>query len=114
MQEGAGGAHESSPLTREREIIVQCKALNRAVGKRQIPDVRDTIDQYDANGYLLAAAGSVAVSASDYLKKLRSLGDYYTSWWSRKEIEHRLRRNPDIVARYQDVVTEIRPPESPE
>jgi hypothetical protein len=104
MQSGSVSAKENEPLARPREVIVQCKALKKAVGKRQIPDVRDTIDQYHAHGYLLVAAGAVGTTAIDYLTNLRRLGDYYTDWWGRNELEDRLRRSPDIRQRYQDIV----------
>ena len=103
-QVGSPTISEEGPITRAREVIVQCKALNRAVGKRQIVDIRDMLDQYDAKGYLVVASGNVGTSAIDYLKSLRKKGDYFTDWWGRSELEFRLRRNPDIARRYSDII----------
>lgn len=94
-------------LTNKRRIIVQCKALSRSVGKSKIPDVRDMLDHYEAQGYLLAASGDVGATAIDYLLGLRSRGDFFTDWWGRREIEDRLRRNPDIANRYPDMVKRV-------
>jgi hypothetical protein len=94
-------------LTTKRRIIVQCKALSKSVGKSKIPDVRDMLEHYDAQGYLLAASGDVGATAIDYLLGLRTRGDFFTDWWGRHEIEDRLRRNPDVANRYPDMVNRV-------
>ncbi|MGW6236838.1 restriction endonuclease [Streptomyces sp. NPDC055094] len=94
-------------LTTKRRIIVQCKALSKSVGKSKIPDVRDMLEHYDAQGYLLAASGDVGTTAIDYLLGLRTRGDFFTDWWGRHEIEDRLRRNPDVANRYPDMVNRV-------
>ncbi|RAY17270.1 hypothetical protein DPM19_00775 [Actinomadura craniellae] len=106
-QAGGHAVGENYPIARAREVVIQCKALNRTVGKRHVLDIRDTLDQYDAEGYLLVAMGNVGTSAIGYLEALRRKGDYFTDWWGCSEIEHRLRRNPDIVKRYSDIVTVV-------
>ncbi|MEU3169519.1 restriction endonuclease [Streptosporangium sp. NPDC006930] len=91
------------PVQQQRLVVVQCKALASSVGKNKIPDIRDTLEHNDAQGYLLAASGTIATSAIDYLLRLRQKGDIFTDWWSRPEIEAKLRRNPDIAGRYPDI-----------
>jgi hypothetical protein len=94
----------SSPM-RERTIIVQCKARARSVGKADLGGgVLDTIYKYEADGYFLAVSSQPAVSTLDLLDVIKRRGDYFTNWWSRAELELRLRRNPQVLKRYDDVV----------
>ncbi|GGY43642.1 restriction endonuclease [Streptomyces djakartensis] len=94
-------------LTRKMKVVVQCKALKASIGKSKIPDILDTLDREDATGYLLAASGSVGVTAIDHLLHLRKKYRFFTDWWSRHEIEERLQRNPDIENKYPDIVKRV-------
>lgn len=94
-------------LTRKMKVVVQCKALKTSIGKSKIPDILDTLDREDATGYLLAASGSVGVTAIDHLLHLRKKYRFFTDWWSRHEIEERLQRNPDIENKYPDIVKRV-------
>ncbi|MFM9550747.1 restriction endonuclease [Streptomyces caniscabiei] len=94
-------------LTRKMKVVVQCKALKASIGKSKIPDILDTLDREDATGYLLAASGSVGVTAIDHLLHLRKKYRFFTDWWSRHEIEVRLQRNPDVENKYPDIVKRV-------
>ncbi|WP_194925342.1 restriction endonuclease [Catenulispora pinisilvae] len=94
----------SSPM-RERTIIVQCKARARSVGRSDLGSgVLDTIYKYEADGYFLATSSQPAVSTLDLLEVIKRRGDYFTGWWSRAELELRLRRNPQVLKRFDDIV----------
>ncbi|MFJ4855732.1 restriction endonuclease [Streptomyces sp. NPDC088730] len=97
-------------LTKRRRVVVQCKALKASVGKSKIPDLRDILEDNEADGYLLVASGEVGVTAADHLLNLRKRMGYFTDWWGRAEIEDRLRKNPDIALRYTDVVVPVDSP----
>lgn len=51
-------------------IIGQCKAYKRSVNKRDVTDIRDTIENYDAAGFHLFVSSSVTVPLIDNLIKL--------------------------------------------
>ena len=101
---GEATVQGSSPM-RERTIIVQCKARARSVGRSDLGGgVLDTIYKYEADGYFLATSSQPAVSTLDLLDVIKRRGDYFTGWWSRAELELRLRRNPQVLKRYGDIV----------
>ncbi|MBK5503245.1 restriction endonuclease [Bacillus sp. TH12] len=95
---------EGPPPVTVKTILVQCKAYKRSVGKDRVQDIRDTIDIYDAHGYLLTVSSQITAPLYDYLKKLRNKGDFWIDWWTRDEIEDRLLQNPHIITRYKDVL----------
>jgi hypothetical protein len=81
---------------------VQCKAWARAVGKSDIPDIRDTLDRHDATGILVLALAARR-SLSDHLAVLRKR-NVWAECWSRADIEERLDANPDLLQKYPDIV----------
>lgn len=97
---------EDSPY-QKINVIIQCKAYNRSIGKAHVQDIRDTIDKYDADGFFLAVSTALSTPLFDYLTKLRNKGNYWVDWWTRNELEDRLRENPEIVKRYPDLIKKI-------
>jgi hypothetical protein len=96
---------EGTSPARERQIIIQCKARKRSVGRSHLGGgILDTLFMYQAEGYFLATSSQPAVGTIDLLNEIGRRGDYFTSWWDRTKIEQRLRRNPQILKRYADIV----------
>jgi hypothetical protein len=93
-----------SPYT-FRRVIVQCKASRGTVGKSKVQDIGDTVEHYDAEGYFLCVSSWLSTTLTDHLEKRRSEGKFWVDWWTRYEIEERLRRHPDLVNKYPQVVT---------
>ena len=85
-----------------RLIIGQCKAYKKSVNKKDVADIRDTLDNYDAVGFHLFVSSSLTAPLIDNLIKLRN--NYESDWWTRREIFQRLRRYPDIADRYNDII----------
>ncbi len=83
-------------------VIGQCKAYQTSVGKRDVTDIRDMLDHYDAEGFFLAASNKIRVSLIDYLRKLEE--KYDVDWWTDREIFNRLRQDPFLADRYADIV----------
>lgn len=92
----------SSPA-RALNVVVQVKALNPSVGKSRVRDIRDTIERHEANGYFLVAFPQPASSLVEHLSALAKRG-IWTNWWDRAQIEARLRKHIDLVARFADLV----------
>lgn len=93
------------PLT----VVAQCKACASTVGKGKVSDIRDTIEFHDAAGYFLAVSSQISRPLINHLEQLkRKLS--FVEWWTRLEIEERLRRHPDITARYPSIVRSAVPP----
>lgn len=99
---GSIGSDEHIPM-QMRRFIVQCKARSRNIGARDAPDIMEALYHYHADGYLLAVSRQVTSSLIDRLDDMRRRRDFDTDWWTRKEIEDRLKRNPDISASYSDL-----------
>ena len=89
---------------RSRRLVIQVKGRDeRAVGKTHVRDVRDTLERFQAKGFFLVALPRLSNGLIGYLETLPRQG-YWVDWWSRVEMEDRLRRRPDIAARFTDVV----------
>lgn len=84
-------------------VVVQVKALNPSVGKSKVQDIRDTVEAHDATGYFLVAFPQPANSLVEHLGALAKKG-IWTDWWDRAQIETRLRKNLDLLARFSDLV----------
>lgn len=84
-------------------VVVQVKALNPSVGKSKVQDIRDTVGHHEANGYFLIAFPQPANSLVEHLVALGRRG-VWTNWWDRAQIETRLRRHVDLLARFADLV----------
>ncbi len=96
-------ASEQNPYT-DRHIIVQFKGFKKNVGKSDVTDIRDTIEHYNAQGYFLAVSSYLTSPLTEHLEKLRNGGRYWVDWWTRSEIEEKLRMYPDIAARFPNIV----------
>jgi Restriction endonuclease len=93
------------PAYRVVPVIAQAKARSAAVGKSDVPDIVDTLEEHDACGYFLAVSGRLTAPLVDRLEALRRKGRFEViEWWERPQIEDQLRRAPDVLARYPDLV----------
>ncbi len=102
--QGQSVAHGAGDrAVRTRRLVVQVKGRRRTVGKSDVRDVRDTLERHRSDGFFLAAIPRLSAGLIGYLESLREQG-YWVDWWSRVEIEDRLRGRPDIAGRFEDVV----------
>jgi hypothetical protein len=100
-----GVAENVSPLNRLR-MVGQCKTKRDggSVGIAASYGMLEAMAEFQADGFFLAVSSRLSSSLVQRLDRLREQGDYFVDWWSHVEIEDRLRRNPDIAKRFQDVV----------
>lgn len=99
----SGDEDAPSPAS-ARNIVVQVKAHRPSVGKAKVIDIRDTIERHQAEGYFLVAFPQPTNSLVEHLLALARRG-VWTNWWDRAQIESRLRKNLDLLARFSDLVT---------
>lgn len=92
------------PLNMRMEVLIQVKLRKRGVSRSDVPNLRDTLEHYDCAGLLVVAFPRVTTQLFDHLREMRRRGQFWVDWWGKPEIEHRLRRNSDLAARYSDVV----------
>jgi len=95
---------EDAPPGKVRRVIVQCKASKNSVGKGKVQDIHDTIRLHDCEGYLLVVSSQITAPLMRHLESIRLRGEYWMEWWSRSEIENRLRRAPDVAQRHSAIV----------
>ena len=86
---------------------MQCKAYSKSVGKADVSDIRDTIEFHKAKGYFLAVSSYVTNPLISHLESLKENHNYFVNWWTRDEIEKRLKLNEDILVKYRDIVTPL-------
>ncbi len=85
--------------------ICQCKAYQRSINKTHVKDIRDTLDYYEATGFLLAVTSDVTAPLIDHLTSLSK--KYDVDWWTGREIFKALRQYPVIAEQYKDIVIDI-------
>jgi len=86
-----------------RRVVIQCKAINGGVSKRDVLDIRDTIEAHAATGFMLITSGYLTGGLFDHMDKMRMDKRYFIEWWTRAEIEKRLNSYPDLVKKYTKV-----------
>ena len=84
-------------------VIVQCKAYQNGVKKSDITDIRDTIEFYECKGYFVVVSSYLKSSLTDHLDSLREKGKFWVDWWTKQEIEERIRKNEDLLNLYPNV-----------
>ena len=99
---------ENNPVSggvKTTRIIAQVKYRSKkTIGKRDVQDIRDTLEHYDADGFLLIAHPKVSSSLFDHLEKLRNSTNLLTEWWDSADLDRKLRKHPDIARRYPDIL----------
>ena len=96
------GSHEPKP--QRKRIIAQVKTRRRSIGKGDVKDIRDMLELHEAQGYLLIAHPRVSGPLVSFLEHLRDRKRYLVDWWEMRDVESRLRANPDIAGRYQNLI----------
>lgn len=82
--------------------ICQCKAYQNSVNKSHVTDIRDTLDYYEATGFLLAVTSDITAPLIDHLTSLEK--KYDVDWWTRRELFKIMRQYPSLVNAYQDII----------
>ncbi|MFB2773389.1 restriction endonuclease [Pelatocladus sp. BLCC-F211] len=95
---------EHTPPYVIRQVIVQCKAFKDAVPKSKVTDIRDIVEHHNANGFFLAVSSYLSNTLTEHLYKMKTDGKIWVDWWTRSEIEERIRINRHIVSKYPDIV----------
>jgi hypothetical protein len=91
-------------LSVTRQILVQVKLRRSGVGRSELPGLRDTLEHHRCDGLLVVAFPRITATLVDHLNELRRRGAWWIDWWGRTELEARLRRHPEIAARYPDII----------
>lgn len=86
-------------------VIAQVKSRSKTIGKRDVQDIRDTLEHYEADGFFLIAHPRISTALVDHLEELRKKTSFRTDWWEARDLENRLRRHPDIASRYPRLVS---------
>ena len=82
--------------------ICQCKAYQNSANKSHVTDIRDTLDYYEATGFLLAVTSDITAPLIDHLTSLEK--KYDVDWWTRRELFKIMRQYPSLVNAYQDII----------
>ena len=83
-------------------VIGQCKAYKNSVNKSHVNDIRDTVENFKAEGFFLAVTSNLTVPLIDNLCNLESKME--VDWWTQREIFKMLRCNSYIAERYLDIL----------
>lgn len=87
-----------------RKVVVQCKAYSKSIGKSEVSDIRDTIEFHKSDGFFLVVSTIVTNSLIRHLELLKEKHGYFIDWWTRDEIELRLKQHEDILVKYSDIL----------
>lgn len=100
---------ENESSTQVGKMIVQCKTnLNssrrNSIGKSDV-DIANTIFDYRPDGYMLVVNTQITRDLTEMLERQKDRKEQnIILWWNSFDLEERLRRNPDIFARYENIV----------
>ncbi|MEZ7229052.1 hypothetical protein NO989_20070 [Alteromonas sp. DY56-G5] len=91
------------------KMIVQCKTNLKHSKKSSISksdvDMANTIFDYRPDGYMLVVNTQITRDLTEMLERQRDRKEQNTIvWWNAFDVEDRLRKNPDILARYRHLV----------
>lgn len=96
---------ENGPTSIIIDAIVQCKFYKGGVGKDKVLDIRDTVEHNNYGGYLLVVSSYTKKSLTEHLDALRKKGVLWIDWWTQDEIFDRIKRHPDLLSKYQDLIS---------
>ena len=91
------------------KLIVQCKtnlknSKKTSIGKSDV-DMPNTIFDYRPDGYMLVVNTQITRDLTEMLERQRDRKEQNAIlWWNSFDIEDRLRKYPDILARYRHIV----------
>lgn len=88
-----------------KRILVQCKAYKNGVGKKDVTDIRDTVENYDSDGYFLAVSTYTKSTLTDHLDKIKRDSKIWIDWWTQSEINEEILKYPDIILKYRSMFT---------
>lgn len=91
------------------KMIIQCKtnlklSKKSSIGKSDV-DVANTIFDYRPDGYMLVVNTQITRDLTEMLERQKDRKEQDTiRWWNAYDVEDRLRKHPDIQARYRHIV----------
>ena len=91
------------------KMIIQCKtnlstSKKSSVGKSDV-DLADTIFHYRPDGYMLVVNTQITRDLTEMLERQKERQEQNSIvWWNAFDVEDRLRKHPDILARYKNLV----------
>jgi hypothetical protein len=89
---------------RVRRVVVQCKSDATRVGVSRVTGIGDAIEYHGSTGYLLVVRSGPTAALIERLDRLRAAGSRWIDWWTRDDLENRLRRHPHLLERFSDIV----------
>lgn len=81
--------------------IVQCKAYKDGVSKSDVLDIRDTVEDYNYNGFFLITSSYTKRGLTEHLDRLRN--KIWIEWWTRAELEERIVKHQDLLHSYPTI-----------
>lgn len=100
---------KSNEIIEVGQMIVQCKtnlcdSKRQSIGKSDV-DIANTIFDYRPDGYMLVVNTQITRDLTEMLERQKERKEQNTVlWWNSFDVEERLRKNPDILARYKSIV----------
>ncbi|EOU9523362.1 hypothetical protein ACOJCI_003841 [Cronobacter turicensis] len=91
------------------KMIIQCKTKLKETKKKSIGisdvDVANTIFHHRPDGYMLIVNTQITYDLTEMLERQKDRKEQDTIlWWNGCDVESRLRKHPDILARYRHIV----------
>ncbi|EGT5713232.1 hypothetical protein AGJ35_19520 [Cronobacter dublinensis subsp. dublinensis] len=95
------------------KMIIQCKtnlkeSNKNSIGKADV-DVANTIFDYRPDGYMLIVNTQITRDLTEMLERQKDRKEQDAIlWWNGTDVENRLRKHPDIQARYRHIVDYVK------
>lgn len=96
---------DDQPLDIKR-YLVQCKLSSKnSIGLSKGMSPWESLLLGDYHGYMLITNTFLSSDFTEVLERIRSNKEYNADWWTKIEIEDRLKRNIDLLVKYNDLVS---------
>ncbi|HAS8124521.1 TPA: hypothetical protein I7665_20760, partial [Vibrio vulnificus] len=96
--------YEGEQVLQISKYLVQCKLTSKTLGIPKGMGPFEALYLGDYSGYLLITNSTLSSDHTALLEKLRSDPKFEADWWTKVEIEERLKSNMDLMYKYSDLV----------
>lgn len=85
------------------KAIVQCKAYNKNLSKKEVNDIRDLLDHYNTKKYILFSKSKLTKNLTEYLERMNEQG-YEVVWYTEREIINEIKKSDYLLKKYKDII----------
>jgi len=91
-----------------RKAICQCKHTKNSVGRKDVAEIKDLLEEHNAQAYILFCSNSITPSAVARLEHKKGHGAVNIKFFSRDELSVLIEANRDLELKYRLLDTKLK------